>query len=75
MDLSVAQTLRVVHRRSKGCREKRCHQRPRNSHIHHSILPQVRFADDHVGTCITRAHPTCVEQITKIIIVVIFNKY
>lgn len=50
MDLSLAQTLRVVHRRAQGRREEGCNGRVRNSYIYHAIFSQVRLTYYHAGT-------------------------
>lgn len=39
----------MVHRRAARRREKRRDQRPGDTHIHHTIFPQIRFANHHVG--------------------------
>lgn len=39
LDLSVPQAFRMVHRRTSRCRKEGRHERARNSHFHHSILP------------------------------------
>jgi hypothetical protein len=49
VDMSLAQALRVVHRRVARRREERCDERPRDPHLHHAIFPQVRFENDDVG--------------------------
>lgn len=45
--MSVAQALRVVHRRAARRGAQGRHQRARDTHLHHAVLPQVRSQDYH----------------------------
>ena len=49
MDHADAEDLRVVHGRVARRRGKGRHQRARDAHLHHAILPQVRPQDNNAG--------------------------
>lgn len=47
MDMSVTQTLRVVHRRTSRRGAQGRHQCTGDTHLHHTVLPQVRSQNYH----------------------------
>ena len=50
--MSVAQTLRMVHRRAARRGAQGRHQRARDTHLHHAVLPQVRSQDYYARKCL-----------------------
>lgn len=49
VDLPVSPALRVVHRGAARRGAQGRDERPRDPHLHHAILPQVRPANYHAG--------------------------
>lgn len=49
MDMSLTQTLRVVHRCASRRGAQRRHQRTGDTHLYHTVLPQVRSQNYYAG--------------------------